>query len=88
MGLLNERQLEDIMSNVHVCDVDWFEKLLRMWNNRQTTQQVDKNVLLEKLLEVRESLDYVCEYEFPLNIFVRVDECIAILKGESDGIIN
>lgn len=45
-------------------------------------------LLLEKLLEVRESLDYVCEYEFPLNIFVRVDECIAILKGESDGIIN
>lgn len=45
-------------------------------------------MLLEKLLEVRESLDYVCEYEFPLNIFVRVDECIAILKGESDGIIN
>jgi len=40
MGLLNERQLEDIMSNVHVCDEDWFEKLLRMWNNRQTTKQV------------------------------------------------
>lgn len=45
-------------------------------------------LLLEKLLEVRESLDYVCEYEFPLNIFVRVDECIEILKGESDGVIN
>jgi len=36
VGLLNERQLEDIMSNVHVCDEDWFEELLRMWNNRQT----------------------------------------------------
>ena len=35
VGLLNERQLEDIMSNVHVCDEDWFEELLRMWNNRQ-----------------------------------------------------
>jgi hypothetical protein len=34
MGLLNERQLEDIMSNVHVCDEDWFEKLLRQWNDR------------------------------------------------------
>ena len=36
MGLLTERQLEDIMSNVHVCDVDWFERLLRQWNDRQT----------------------------------------------------
>jgi dUTP pyrophosphatase len=43
MGLLNERQLEDIMSNVHVCDEDWFEELLRMWNDRQTTYQVEHN---------------------------------------------
>jgi dUTP pyrophosphatase len=40
MGLLNEDQLNDIMSNVHVCDEDWFEDLLRMWNDRQTTKQV------------------------------------------------
>jgi dUTP pyrophosphatase len=40
MGLLNEVQLNDIMSNVHVCDEDWFEELLRMWNDRQTTKQV------------------------------------------------
>jgi dUTP pyrophosphatase len=40
MGLLNEDQLNDIMSNVHVCDEDWFEELLRMWNDRQTTKQV------------------------------------------------
>jgi dUTP pyrophosphatase len=40
MGLLNEYQLNDIMSNVHVCDEDWFEELLRMWNDRQTTKQV------------------------------------------------
>ena len=44
MGLLNERQLEDIMSNVHVCDEDWFEKLLRQWNDRQTKyHQVEVN---------------------------------------------
>jgi dUTP pyrophosphatase len=41
MGLLNEDQLNDIMSNVHVCDEDWFEELLRMWNDRQTTKQVE-----------------------------------------------
>jgi dUTP pyrophosphatase len=40
MGLLNEDQLNDIMSNVHVCDEDWFEELLLMWNDRQTTKQV------------------------------------------------
>lgn len=44
MGLLNEDQLNDIMSNVHVCDEDWFEKLLRMWNDRQTTKQVEINL--------------------------------------------
>jgi hypothetical protein len=41
MGLLNEKQLDDIMSNVHVCDEDWFEELLRMWNDRQTTYQIE-----------------------------------------------
>jgi len=43
MGLLNEDQLNDIMSNVHVCDKDWFEELLLMWNDRQTTKQVQIN---------------------------------------------
>jgi dUTP pyrophosphatase len=43
MGLLNENQLNDIMSNVHVCDEDWFEELLLMWNDRQTTKQVQIN---------------------------------------------
>lgn len=41
-------------------------------------------ILLEKLEEVREHLDYVCEYEFPLTIFVRIDECIEILKAVPD----
>jgi len=41
MSLLNEDQLNDIMSNVHVCDEDWFEELLRMWNDRQTTYQIE-----------------------------------------------
>lgn len=43
-------------------------------------------ILLEKLLEIKESLTYVCEWDIPLTIYVRVDECIEILKGESDGI--
>ena len=49
MGLLNEKQLDDIMSNVHVCDEDWFEELLRMWNDRQTTYQIEigDNIMLK-----------------------------------------
>jgi hypothetical protein len=41
-------------------------------------------ILLEKILEIKESLTYVCEYEIPLTIYNRVDECIEILKGESE----
>lgn len=41
MALLTQKQLEDIMSNVHVCDEDWFEDLLLKWNERQTTQQFE-----------------------------------------------
>jgi hypothetical protein len=41
-------------------------------------------IILQKLLEVKESLEYVSEYEIPLNIYVRIDECIAMLKGESE----
>ena len=41
MALLTQKQLEDIMSNVHVCDEDWFEELLLKWNERQTTQQFE-----------------------------------------------
>ena len=49
MGLLNEKQLDDIMSNVHVCDEDWFEELLRMWNDRQTTYQIEigNNIMIK-----------------------------------------
>jgi hypothetical protein len=55
MGLLNEDQLNDIMSNVHVCDEDWFEELLRMWNDRQTTYQIERGNKMndyEKTIEV------------------------------------
>ena len=44
-------------------------------------------ILLEKLLEIKESLDYVCEWDIPLTIYVRVDECIELLtEGNSDDI--
>ena len=39
-------------------------------------------ILLEKLLEIKESLDYVCEWDIPLTIYVRVDECIELLSNK------
>jgi hypothetical protein len=41
-------------------------------------------ILLEKLLEIKESLTYVCEWDIPITIYNRVDECIEILKGKSE----
>jgi len=45
---------------------------------------MNDKILLEKLEEVRELLNYVCEYEIPISIFVRVNECIEILGGVPD----
>jgi hypothetical protein len=57
MSLLTEQQLEDIMSNVHVCDEDWFESLLRKWNDRQSDfpepkwQTAPKNAVVAQIRE-------------------------------------
>jgi hypothetical protein len=57
MSLLTEQQLEDIMSNVHVCNEDWFESLLRKWNDRQSDfpepkwQIAPKNAVVAQIRE-------------------------------------
>jgi dUTP pyrophosphatase len=88
MGLLNEDQLNDIMSNVHVCDEDWFEELLLMWNDRQTTKQVQikgnkMKIEIKKLDEKAVIPEYATEKSAAVDLRANINKAMTLDLGET-----
>ena len=88
MGLLNERQLEDIMSNVHVCDENWYEELLRIWNNRQTTKQVQikgnkMKIEIKRLDETAVIPEYATEKSAAVDLRANINKAMTLDLGET-----
>jgi dUTP pyrophosphatase len=82
VGLLNERQLEDIMSNVHVCDEDWFEKLLRMWNDRQI-QGIKMKIEIKRLDETAVIPEYATEKSAAVDLRANINKAMTLDLGET-----